>query len=657
MRLLNTSSLTLEVFGNWNAPKYAILSHMWGKEEVTFEDLDRGKYYDRLGGWPKIKSAAEIARKEGYGHIWIDTCCIDKSSSAELSEAINSMFRWYREASICYAFLSDVSSPADDEAVGNSRWMTRGWTLQELIAPPRIDFYDSLWSRIGSKCHEKESARFVEILSRATGIRNEILLGGDLAMMSVAQRMSWAAKRQTERPEDRAYCLMGLFDVNMPLLYGEGGQKAFFRLQEEILKSTDDETLFAWRWKMEPAVRHISQEAPPFSGLLAPDPSCFADGRWAICNSWRSGQSRIPAAMTNRGLHLAARLSKHLKDHSDSLYWAALSCTNTQNSSVTLSTYYMILLQRLMDDDSGFIRARPDILVTMSPGGGKGKIRIQRQDTDVVERKDSVAGNENGDDDASLYQLACTPVPRDIFVAQSLPPVRFYYPIFVRIDRGAIQVSVRNENFPVRSIDVKGCSMNREREDGSYDTDLSRWRTFETQGNASIRFSFGRNLALPLLEPVKGPIVLTIFELRVPLPHLVVPNPGDCSGCQLQDVSPSEAPLQLLLGLDNPPTAPSRTSPTHFIPWYSFRRGSGRGGLPKKTILKTETCKYLALDPTSGSEPRILCISFRKVVRHSTCDYDVVLEEFEMGEKLVGALSKFIYHFSTYFTLFSSFSC
>jgi hypothetical protein len=253
MRLLNITTLELEEFLGKNVPQYAILSHTWGKDEVTFQDLPAG-HTEMGAGFAKLRRFCALAKEHQFTYVWMDTCCIDKTSSAELSEAINSMYRWYEMSDVCYAYLEDVhddDNPTEEESsFRKSRWFTRGWTLQELIAPSCIYFYSANWKVLGSKiCRGKHHLPLVtpnlrKLLSTITGIKPVVLKTSlDLPGCSVAQRMSWAAFRQTTRPEDIAYCLMGLFNVNMPLLYGEGEEKAFRRLQEEILKVTDDDTL------------------------------------------------------------------------------------------------------------------------------------------------------------------------------------------------------------------------------------------------------------------------------------------------------------------------------------------------------------------------------------------------------------------------------
>ncbi|KAI9929363.1 hypothetical protein MW887_000831 [Aspergillus wentii] len=262
MRLIKANGVEADRFEvrefyDANIPPYAILSHTWGDDEVTLRDLEetnakRREEYDifrtyrftgrsdrrKRKGYSKIRGACSIAKNDSFDYVWIDTCCIDKTSSAELSESINSMYRWYEEAEVCYVCLADVSSMGD---FSNSRWFTRGWTLQELIAPLKVIFLDRNWKVLGTK--ESLQAK----ISDRTRIPVDILTGtGDLDRVPVAQRMAWAATRQTSRLEDRAYSLLGIFGINMPMLYGEG-KMAFARLQEEIMKVYEDFTLFAWR--------------------------------------------------------------------------------------------------------------------------------------------------------------------------------------------------------------------------------------------------------------------------------------------------------------------------------------------------------------------------------------------------------------------------
>ena len=218
-----------------------------------------------VAGWTKIVGCCAQALKEGWEYAvrfmlsmlsksgnfstlltvwqWIDSCCIDKSSSAELSEAINSMFQWYENSQVCYTYLNDVPVGEEDHerkdsAFRNSKWFTRGWTLQELLAPQTVVFFNHGWFEIGTR------TSLVRLVSSITNIGKDHLKRS-FDQASTAQKFSWASRRQTLRIEDTAYCLMGLFGVNMPLLYGEGS-KAFMRLQLEIIKVSDDDSIFAW---------------------------------------------------------------------------------------------------------------------------------------------------------------------------------------------------------------------------------------------------------------------------------------------------------------------------------------------------------------------------------------------------------------------------
>ncbi|KAI1777389.1 heterokaryon incompatibility protein-domain-containing protein [Hypoxylon cercidicola] len=256
MRLINATTLKLEKIPDSRRVKYAILSHSWdpdSEDEVTFQDMQDEAIAKTKSAYAKIEESCKLARKENLDYVWIVTCCIDKSSSVELSEAINSIFKWYEHSTICYAYLADVndsrSRSLSTEDFTKGRWLSRGWTLQELIAPPRLDFYDSKLTKFASRTDTDTSAK----TSAATRIDEAYLnrptdkqLLDMFSGASIAEYMCWASRRETTREEDIAYCLLGIFVVNMPLLYGEGKQAAFIRLQEEIIKYSDDQSLFAW---------------------------------------------------------------------------------------------------------------------------------------------------------------------------------------------------------------------------------------------------------------------------------------------------------------------------------------------------------------------------------------------------------------------------
>ncbi|KAH8893429.1 HET-domain-containing protein [Thozetella sp. PMI_491] len=252
MRLLHSTTKELKDFVEGSTPPFAILSHTWGADEVslqelkaltTFQDDASSHPLRSTEGYRKIDGCCALARSNGLEWVWIDTCCIDKTSSSELSEAINSIFRWYKESSVCYVYLSDVALPEQvqlpESSFRRSRWFTRGWTLQELVAPKVVNFYGSSWEFIETRSSLRD------LLHEITGIPAAVFISKSLHDVSIAQRMSWAAKRQTTKVEDWAYSLLGLCDVTMPLLYGEG-EKAFQRLQEEIIKQSNDQSIFAW---------------------------------------------------------------------------------------------------------------------------------------------------------------------------------------------------------------------------------------------------------------------------------------------------------------------------------------------------------------------------------------------------------------------------
>lgn len=214
-------------------PPYAILSHTWGtdEDEVTFAEVDSvDPQLTAKHGYQKLLFCMKQAKKDGLQHIWIDTCCIDKRNLTELSEAINSMFRWYQNAAKCYVYLSDVQSTTSsmEEQFRSSRWFTRGWTLQELLAPRYVEFFSKKGEPIGGRY---ERARQI---SEITDIEIEALQGRPLTSFDMQRRFEWAAHRQTKKPEDAIYCLLGIFGVSMPLNYAEGKEKAMRRLKQEI---------------------------------------------------------------------------------------------------------------------------------------------------------------------------------------------------------------------------------------------------------------------------------------------------------------------------------------------------------------------------------------------------------------------------------------
>jgi hypothetical protein len=347
MRLVRTASchgddVKLEIVEKWGAdiPVYAILSHLWSRnaeDEISFADVQRDAYRTKAG-FAKVLSALDRARRDGFHYLWIDTCCIDKTSSAELSEAINSMFRYYHESAICYVYLADAHSLGVD--FETSRWWLRGWTLQELIAPTSVEFLSASWDSLGFK------EGLATSISHITGIDEPyLLLEESFRSASIAKRMSWAAKRQTTREEDMAYCLMGLFDVNMSMLYGEGEKKAFLRLQEEILRSHEDHSIFAW----------VDSSGNPDDecGLLAETPRHFESTGDIYSYAGLSGKDFLPA-MTARGLHLNLPLAPHHED----THLAVLNCPMLGQAN---GDYLTVYLRRVKNSGAceQYTRTRP----------------------------------------------------------------------------------------------------------------------------------------------------------------------------------------------------------------------------------------------------------------------------------------------------------
>ena len=244
MRLLeccDNGDFCFRDFQDDNTPPYAILSHTWVEgQEVTFEDMMAGTGKDKQGN-KKIRFCGEQTRRDRLQYFWVDTCCIDKANYAELSYSINSMFCWYRNATRCYVYLSDLSistfnsndeyNPQLSEAdFRKCTWFTRGWTLQELLASSSVEFFSCESKRVGDKSSLERQ------IYEITGIPKSALQGARLSQFSDIERFSWIQGRKTKLEEDKAYALLGIFDVQIPPRYGEGMASAFKRLEEEIDK-------------------------------------------------------------------------------------------------------------------------------------------------------------------------------------------------------------------------------------------------------------------------------------------------------------------------------------------------------------------------------------------------------------------------------------
>lgn len=388
MRLLSTGPYKsgheklelIEEFGR-DIPDYAILSHTWGSDEVLYDHIRDGTAHTRQA-YGKVVNAMQQAASDGFAYIWIDSCCIDKSSSAELSEALNSMYAWYQRSDACYAFLEDVP-PKDSEhfssAFAESRWFTRGWTLQELLAPMYIVFFGQdqhgTWTLLG------DGVALQAEISMITSIDEAYLSGRrHVHDASIAKRMCWAASRETKREEDVAYCLLGLFSINMPMLYGEGS-RAFLRLQEEIIKRSDDQSIFAWTEDPEsegsrninaqPTAVNAGWSIPQWMtgrskqnaattaaehGLLADSPSAFARSRnFVPCRIVRKQQTSYQ--MSNRGLGINLLVIRY---NSGNLCRALLEC---RDESRTDNKFLGVYLKRTDTGSNQYARVRCEKLL------------------------------------------------------------------------------------------------------------------------------------------------------------------------------------------------------------------------------------------------------------------------------------------------------
>lgn len=441
MRLISTKDLQVVSIREDEIPPYAILSHTWDTDEVTLQDMQgfgakflstasRINILTAKQGLEKVLDAAKLAALEGYDWIWIDTCCIDKASSSELSEAINSMYRWYQGSEICFVYLADAKlgdkelQALSDESliqlIKDSRWITRGWTLQELIAPRSVSFYSKDWKFIGKSNED----RIVRLLAEATGIEIGVL-SGDIATqeVSVANRMRWASGRKTTRQEDMAYCLMGLFSVNMPLLYGEGGARAFIRLQVEILQATDDQTIFAW--STPPGSKYHSGA----TGLLAESPAYFRDTpKMYPISDWYQSESSTPWSMTNRGLMVQLYLQPgkswpNTKEDSVDDFVAILNCSTDLTSTDEYQREWVheynpeIFLRRLWGDQFARVDTYGCQYVrSHDRQGGQVKTVFVKQDQSISLPSFSVAGKFLGGTDSFIVSAV---YPRDLWDSKS----------------------------------------------------------------------------------------------------------------------------------------------------------------------------------------------------------------------------------------------
>lgn len=373
MWLLNTKTEKIQFVADPELCQYAILSHTWRREgEPTFQDYmslpvmsGRVAKEERLSKrvnpvkeerFAKVRETCRLARARNIPYAWIDNICIDKTSSAELTEAINSMFRWYKNAAVCFAYLADLPVGREKDLLQTlslCHWFRRGWTLQELVAPQTVEFYDEAWNLRGDK------HGLCELLSAITRIDEDVLRDSSLLRnIPVARRMSWASRRQCTRIEDVAYSLFGIFDIHMPLIYGEG-DKAFIRLQEAIAHDSTDLSLFAWTSLDNNYARQAHH------GLFARSPTDFRH-----CDKLLRILSPVTPteeySITNKGIRLTARMNEGESPDGEKDFLLNLDCLDSSRQQP--DGMHSIVFIRLVRTPHGFVRHWAGLPVLVSAG-------------------------------------------------------------------------------------------------------------------------------------------------------------------------------------------------------------------------------------------------------------------------------------------------
>ncbi|KAF5357502.1 hypothetical protein D9758_012532 [Tetrapyrgos nigripes] len=387
-------------------PRYAILSHTWEQEEITFQEIQNLDLAKSKAGFRKVLGACVRARRYHFDWIWIDSCCINKESSAELSEALNSMYQYYEDAAICYVYLSDVSGeyhPRNEKSnFGDSRWFKRGWTLQELLAPEFVVFLDKDWERIGTRWSLRD------VVSAVTGIPADVFEGRDIDEYSVAQRMSWAAFRETTRPEDQAYCLLGIFGVSMSPIYGKGGVKAFMRLQQEIIRISDDRSIFAWvaappMAGLEEGWQNPYRDTPPVRidkprGLLAQSPYEFRMSGDVQASNVELIGNKSSYSFGNNGLHIHLPLdpaSYSSGRFGEDIFLAHLLCRSTRDGG-----YLTVYLQKTSEDQ--YVRCYADEVFLTSSSPAMDNVRELTVREHLVTRRRVRSSDTSGAAESSM---------------------------------------------------------------------------------------------------------------------------------------------------------------------------------------------------------------------------------------------------------------
>lgn len=297
--------------------KYAILSHRWLLDgEATFQTVMENGLLGDSPGYEKLRKFCVAAEALGCRLAWADTCCINKTSSAELDEAIRSMFKWYRNSAVCIVLLAMATSvPAPGglgidkfDAIQNDPWFTRGWTLQELLAPAKIKLYSADWLPLSDFPNDKENTAIMHVVSDITGIDHHNLRYFSPGLLNVREKMVWAASRKTTRVEDVAYSLLGIFDISMPIAYGES-KRAFRRLMEAIVSDCREWQIFAWAGPHSPYAASFPESPAGYRALADTTASLMITMNPAghlVHRRWDLGYPFY--AMTKRGLELKVLL-------------------------------------------------------------------------------------------------------------------------------------------------------------------------------------------------------------------------------------------------------------------------------------------------------------------------------------------------------------
>ncbi|KAG0700940.1 hypothetical protein DFH29DRAFT_1080368 [Suillus ampliporus] len=227
-----------------------MLSHRWETKEPALHDVQDKVVYDLdpVGTMVKLQTFCKLARDAGHHWAWSDTCCIDQTNNIELQRSVNSMFVWYRESALTIVYLSDVPPSSTSGALAYSAWNTRGWTVQEFLAPNVILFYRNDWSLYlnDRSPNHKKSVAIMKELEDSTGINAQALVAFHPGMTGAREKLRWASTRATTLQEDIAYSLFGIFGVHLPVIYSETKQNALGRLLQEIVARSGDITALDW---------------------------------------------------------------------------------------------------------------------------------------------------------------------------------------------------------------------------------------------------------------------------------------------------------------------------------------------------------------------------------------------------------------------------